>query len=74
MEETVEVHPSRTIRRFNSHAEQELETRRYWRGRSTVEKFQAVAEMMESFCKMRGIDVHAQGPKRFVVRVQRVRS
>ncbi len=71
MEKTVEVDPRRVIRRFKSHEEQEIETMRYWAGRSAAEKMTAVTELAEYAYKMRGIDVHAQGPKGPVVRVQR---
>jgi hypothetical protein len=71
MEETVSVRPGRTIRRFSSHEEQDIETMRYWAGRSAAEKMTAVTELAEYAYKMRGIDVHAQGPKGPVVRVQR---
>ena len=71
MEEWIAADPSRTIRRFSSHQEQDEETMRYWRGRSVAEKMSAVTELAEYAYKMRGIDVHAQGPKGPVVRVQR---
>ena len=71
MEETVVVRPGCTVRKFSSHAEQEIETMRYWASRSAAEKMTAVAELAEYAYKMRGIDVHAQGPKGPVVRVQR---
>lgn len=71
MQETVAVHPSRTIRRFSSHAEQEAETLRYWRGVPAAEKMTAVTELVEYAYRMRGIDVHAERPKGPVVRVQR---
>jgi hypothetical protein len=71
MEDTSEVRPGCTVRRFSSHAEQEAETIRYWRGRSAAEKMTAVTEMAEYAYRMRGIDVHAPRPKGPVVRVQR---
>ena len=71
MQEWIAADPSRTIRRFSSHAEQEAETMRWWRERSAAEKMTAVTELAEYAYKMRGIDVHAQGPKGPVVRVQR---
>lgn len=71
MPETVEVHPSRTIRRFASHAEQELESLRYWSSVSAAEKMTAVTELVESGYRMRGVDVHAERPKGPVVRIQR---
>ena len=71
MQETREVDPSRTIRRFKSHEEQEIETMRYWAGRSAAEKMTAVTELAEYAYKMRGIDVHAPGSTRSIVRVQR---
>ena len=71
MPEALEVHPSRIIRRFSSHAEQELETLRYWRSVPAAEKMTAVTELVECAYKMRGVDVHAERPKGPVVRVQR---
>ena len=71
MAETLEVRPSRQIRRFTSHEAQEIETMRYWRGKSAAEKMTAAAELAEYAYRMRGIDVHAQRPKGPVVRIQR---
>ncbi len=71
MQDFVAADPSRTIRRFGSHEEQEVETMRYWAGRSAAEKMTAVTELAEYAYKMRGIDVHAPRPKGPVVRVQR---
>jgi hypothetical protein len=73
MQEIIAADPSRTIRRFSSHAEQEIETMRYWRSRPASEKITVVTELAEYAYRMRGIDVHAQGPKGPVVRVQRGR-
>ena len=71
MQVWVAADPSRTIRRFKSHEEQEMETMRYWAGRSAAEKMTAVTELAEYAYRMRGIDVHASGSKGPVVRVQR---
>ena len=71
MAETVQTRPGCVVRRLGSHAEQEAETRRYWRQQSVADKMTAVTELAEYAYKMRGIDVHAQGPKGPVVRVQR---
>ncbi len=71
MESTTELHPGKAIRRFTSHEEQEAETMRYWRGRSVAEKMTVATELAEYAYRMRGIDVHAQGPKGPVVRIQR---
>ena len=71
MQEWVAADPSRTIRRFKSREEQEVETMRYWAGRSAAEKMTAVTELAEYAYGMRGIDVHAPRPKGPVVRVQR---
>ena len=70
MSDAVEVHPSRTIRRFSSHAEQEAETIRYWNERSIEEKMRATAELVEYAYRQRGIDVHAQRSDRSLVRLQ----
>jgi hypothetical protein len=71
MQESIAADRSRTIRRFKSHEEQDIETMRYWAGCSAAEKMTAVTELAKYAYKMRGIDVHAPGPKGPVVRVQR---
>lgn len=71
MASTPEVRTTRVIRRFRSHEEQEAETMRYWRERSVAEKMTAATELAEYAYRMRGIDVHARGPKGPVVRFQR---
>lgn len=71
MQEWVATDPSRTVRRFDSFEEQELETIRYWNARSIEEKLRATDELIEYVYRQRGIDVHAQGSKRSVVRLQR---
>jgi len=73
MEKGDEINPGKQIRRFTSHAKQEAETMRYWRDRPASEKMTVVTELAEYAYRMRGIDVHAQGPKGPVVRVQRER-
>ena len=65
---------SRTVRRFSNHAEQDAETLRFWSMQSAQEKFKAVAEMAEHFSFVHGIDLHAEGPKRIAVRIERARS
>ncbi len=71
MQEWVAADPSRTIRRFSSHEEQEAETIRYWNGRSIEEKIKATTELIEHAYRQRGVDVHAQRSDRSLVRVQR---
>jgi len=70
MQEWVAADPSRTIRRFQSHEEQEAETIRYWNERSIEEKMRATAEIIEYAYRQRGIDVHAQRSNRSLVRLQ----
>lgn len=70
MPKTCEVHPSRTIRWFSSHEEQEAETIRYWNERSIDEKMRATDELIEYAYRQRGIDIHAQESERSLVRVQ----
>ncbi len=67
----VAADPRKTIRRFASHQEQEIEDLRYWRDQPVAEKVKAVAELAEYFAAIHKIDLYAQGPKRIVVRVQR---
>ncbi len=74
MQEWVATDPSRTIRRFNSHEEQEAETMRYWKGRSIGEKMQAVAELVRDGYLLRGIDIYAERPKRSIRRIELSRS
>ena len=73
MQEWVATDPSRTIRRFSSHEEQEEWNLRYWRDQPVAEKVKAVAELAESFAATHKIDLNAQGPKRVVSRTQRPR-
>jgi hypothetical protein len=70
MQEWPAVDPSRTIRRFESHQEQEEADLRYWRDQPVSEKIKAVAELAEYFAKVHKVDLDAQGPKRSVVRFQ----
>ena len=65
---------SRTIRIFSSHAEQELETMRYWKTQNFSAKMRAVQELNEFWAQMHGVDVDAEGPKRTTRVVPRVRS
>ena len=74
MQEWVAADPSRTIRRFESHQEQEEADLRYWRDQPVVEKVKAVAELAEYFAATHKIDLNAQGPKRVVSRTQRPRG
>jgi hypothetical protein len=71
MQEWIAADPSRTLRRFSSHAEQEEEDLRYWRDQPVPAKLAAVAELAEYYASVHKIDLHAQGPKRVVVRIQR---
>jgi adenine-specific DNA glycosylase len=71
MSNTSDTNVKRVIRRFASHEEQEAETMRYWRNRSVAEKMSAATALAEYAYGMRGIDVHAQGPKGPIVRIQR---
>ncbi|MDP9039213.1 MAG: hypothetical protein M3O02_08070 [Acidobacteriota bacterium] len=71
MQEWVAADPSRTIRRFTSHQEQEEAGLRYWRDQPLAEKVKAVAELAQYFAAIHKIDLDAQGPKRIAVRLQR---
>lgn len=59
------------MRIFDSFAEQEQETQRYWGAQSFTSKMQAVAEMAEDYARLRGIDIDAQGPKRVTRSIER---
>jgi len=74
MQEWVAADPSRTIRRFKSHEEQEAETQRYWASRTIAEKMVVVAELVRDGYLLRGIDIYAEGSDRSIRRVQRMRS
>jgi hypothetical protein len=71
MQEYVATDPSRTIRRFSSHEEQEHEDLLFWSRQPVSVKVQAVAELAEYFARTHKIDIDAQGPKRIALRVQR---
>jgi hypothetical protein len=71
MQEWTASDPSRTIRRFASHQEQEAADLRYWRDQPVAETVKAVAELAEYYAAIHKIDIHAQGPKRVVARFQR---
>ena len=73
MQEWVAADPSRTIRRFESHQEQEEADLRYWRDQPLDEKLKTVAELAEYYASIHRIDLNAQGPKRVVSRVERSR-
>lgn len=64
------IRPGITIQRFNSHAEQELATIRYWNKRPISEKMRLTAEITASAYRQKGIDVHARRSDRSIVRVQ----
>ncbi len=73
MQGWVATDPSRTIRPFASHAQQEEGDLRYWRDQPLAEKVKAVAELAEYFAATHKIDINAQGPKRVVSRAERSR-
>jgi hypothetical protein len=73
MQEWVAADSSRTIRRFDSHQEQEESDLRYWRDQPVSEKVKTVAELAEYFAAIHKIDLNAQGPKRIISRVKRSR-
>jgi len=64
----------KTIRRFVSHEEQELETLRYWQTRTPEERFIAVWEATVAAYAFKGIDCDAdQRSTRTITRVQRAK-
>ncbi len=67
------VRPSRQIRIFASHREQEDETRRYWLGKTIAEKMAETASLIRYAYSLRGVDIDAQGAARTLVRVERPR-
>ncbi len=68
------VHASRQIRFFCSFAEQEAEDLLFYRNRSVSDKMQDVADMAIAYARSRGMDMDAQGPKRFTQCIQRARG
>jgi len=71
MQEWAANDPTRTIRIFSSHEEQEEQDLRYWRDQPLSEKIKAAAELAEYFARLHRIDLDAQGPKRVVVHFER---
>ncbi len=71
MAETSTVDRSHMVCKFVSREEQEAETIEYWNRRSIEEKMRATSELIEYAYRQRGIDIHAQGSNRSLVRVQR---
>ena len=63
--------PSRVVRVFRSHREQEDATRLHWLGKSIAEKMEETASLVRYAYALQGIDVDAQRPERTVVRIQR---
>ncbi|MDE1163651.1 MAG: hypothetical protein PW792_17130 [Acidobacteriaceae bacterium] len=74
MIEVLAEKPSRAIRIFSSHHEQERETIRFWNSKSMEEKLQGTLDAIELAYALKGIDVHSKGSNRSVVRVQPVRG
>ncbi len=66
-------HPSRQVRIFRSHAEQEDATRLYWLDKTIAEKMEETASLVRNAYALQGIDVDAQGSERTLVRIQRPR-
>lgn len=62
--------PTRQLRRFNSFQEVEGGNIRYWNERSSGEKMRVAAEIIEWAYRQKGIDIHAEGPNRSLVRIQ----
>lgn len=64
----------KTIRRFASHEEQELETLRYWQSRTPGERFIAVWEATVAGYAFKGIHCNAdQRSARTITRVERTK-
>jgi hypothetical protein len=74
MANTETVRPGCVIQRFSSHAEAEAADIRFYRERSVPDKMQDVSDLALMYAEMHGIDLNAQGPKRFTQRLQRTRS
>lgn len=62
--------PTRQLRRFNNFQEVEDGNIRYWNERNLGEKMRATAEIIEWAYRQKGIDIHAEGPDRSLVRIQ----
>ncbi len=65
--------PSREIRIFASHSEQEDDICRYWLSKSIAEKMEETASLIRYNYGLQGIDIDAQGSDRTVVRFERPR-
>jgi hypothetical protein len=74
MQEKNSVHPSRQTRFFGSFEEAEANDILFYRERSVPDKMQDIADMALAYARNHGVDLDAQGPKRFTQRIQRTRS
>lgn len=65
----------KTVRKVTDLAEQQAETYRYWRSRSSAERFEATWELSRDlyreFYRQKGIVSHGEGSARSLARVQR---
>jgi hypothetical protein len=65
----------KTIRRFGSHREQQVETYRYWRSLSIGERFEAVWDATATAYELKGVRYDAtRRSEATLTRVQRIRS
>jgi hypothetical protein len=61
----------KTIRRVTDFKEQQAETYRYWQGRTTAERMEAVAEIVRDVYWMKGIDLDSLPMDKTLVRIER---
>ena len=61
----------KTIRRVTDFKEQQAGTYRYWQGRSTAERMEAVAEIVRDVYWMKGIDLDSRPMDKTIVRFER---
>ena len=64
----------KTIRKVTSLSEQRAETYRYWRSRTSAERFQATYEHSVAVYRQKGIVLDGEGSTRSFARVQRKKS
>jgi len=68
----------KALRKFTSHEEQQAETYRYWRSRSSSERFEATwqlsRDLYTQYYRERGIPKYVEGSARSITRIQRVKA
>jgi hypothetical protein len=61
----------KTIRKVIDLKAQRLETYRYWQGRTSIERMEAVTQIVKDAYFAKGIDLEQRPPNRSLVRIER---